>query len=616
MTVRQPSWRSSSSAPARPGSPPPTSSPSAASPPTVLEADDVVGGISRTVERDGWRFDIGGHRFFTKVQRGRGPLARDPRPDDDFLLRPADEPHLLRRQVLRLPARADRTRCATSASVEAVALRRCRTSGRGSARRRTRPRSRAGSPPRFGWRLYRHFFKTYNEKVWGVPAIEIPADWGAQRIKDLSLFDAVGSRLRQAARQARPDEQVTSPDRGVPVPEVRPRHDVGALPRPRRRPRAPRSSCDAAVVAVRARRRPGARGGRRRRRRRARDATRAPTSSRRCRSAQLLRGDGPAGAGRRARRPPTTCATATSSPSRSSCPRSTASPTTGSTSTTPTCKVGRIQNFGSWSPYLVKDGRTCLGLEYFVYEGDELWTMPDDDLDRAGQARARARSAWSTPAKVEAGYVVRMPKAYPVYDENYKANVDVLRELARRSTPPNVHPVGRNGMHRYNNQDHSMSPRCSRSRTSSARRPRRLGGERRGGVPRGGAGDGAGRAGRAASRSRTRMTTGSSPTATISSAGSAAISKRDVLGGLPHRDRERVAAERAQQRGRGQLLHHLDEHEQRGGRHARPRAAARGRRRARGGSAPSARAASSSAGRSGAMRDSTEKHASAWKRTT
>ena len=71
---------SSSSAPARRGSPPRTSSPSAASAATILEADDVVGGISRTVERDGWRFDIGGHRFFTKVKRGRRPLVRDPRP--------------------------------------------------------------------------------------------------------------------------------------------------------------------------------------------------------------------------------------------------------------------------------------------------------------------------------------------------------------------------------------------------------------------------------------------------------------------------------------------------------------------------------------------------------
>ena len=101
----------------------------------------------------------------------------------------------------------------------------------------------------------------------------------------------------------------------------------------------------------------------------------------------------------------------------------------------PDVKVGRIQNFGSWSPYLVKDGHTCLGLEYFVFEGDEHVDHDRRGPHRAGQARARASSAWSTPATVEAGYVVRMPKAYPVYDEVYADNVDVLRELARRPRP-------------------------------------------------------------------------------------------------------------------------------------------------------------------------------------
>jgi protoporphyrinogen oxidase len=120
----------------------------------------------------------------------------------------------------------------------------------------------------------------------------------------------------------------------------------------------------------------------------------------------------------------------------------------------PDVQVGRIQNFGSWSPYLVKEGRTCLGLEYFVFEGDDYWTMPDDQLVALG-TRELAHLGLVQPDQVEAGYVVRMPKAYPTYDERYKANVDVLREWLRTSTV-NVHPVGRNGMHRYNNQDHSM----------------------------------------------------------------------------------------------------------------------------------------------------------------
>jgi protoporphyrinogen oxidase len=120
----------------------------------------------------------------------------------------------------------------------------------------------------------------------------------------------------------------------------------------------------------------------------------------------------------------------------------------------PDVKMGRIQNFGSWSPYLVKEGRTCLGLEYFVFEGDEYWTMTDEALVELGK-RELATLGLVEPSDVEAGYVVRMPKAYPYYDADYKANVDVLRGWLAANAA-NVHPVGRNGMHKYNNQDHSM----------------------------------------------------------------------------------------------------------------------------------------------------------------
>ena len=116
--------------------------------------------------------------------------------------------------------------------------------------------------------------------------------------------------------------------------------------------------------------------------------------------------------------------------------------------------MGRIQNFGSWSPYLVKDGRTCLGMEYFVFEGDELWSMSDEDLVALG-TKELAPIGLVDPSDVEAGYVVRMPKAYPVYDDTYRDNVEVIRRWFEEHAP-NVHPVGRNGMHKYNNQDHSM----------------------------------------------------------------------------------------------------------------------------------------------------------------
>jgi protoporphyrinogen oxidase len=117
-------------------------------------------------------------------------------------------------------------------------------------------------------------------------------------------------------------------------------------------------------------------------------------------------------------------------------------------------KVGRIQNFGSWSPFMVKEGRTCLGLEYFVFEGDELWSARDEDLVERGK-RELALLGLVEVGDVEAGYVVRVPKAYPHYDYEYQRNVETIVKYLD-SVAPNIHPVGRNGMHKYNNQDHSM----------------------------------------------------------------------------------------------------------------------------------------------------------------
>src|SRR5579862_4896534 len=120
----------------------------------------------------------------------------------------------------------------------------------------------------------------------------------------------------------------------------------------------------------------------------------------------------------------------------------------------PTVRTMRIQNFGSWSPYLVSEGKNVLGLEYTALEGDPAWTAPDDEL--IAEAKQELEYLGLVDAKdVERGYVVRQLKAYPIYDDRYAANVEVLRRWLRDAVP-NVHPVGRNGMFRYNNQDHSM----------------------------------------------------------------------------------------------------------------------------------------------------------------
>jgi protoporphyrinogen oxidase len=120
----------------------------------------------------------------------------------------------------------------------------------------------------------------------------------------------------------------------------------------------------------------------------------------------------------------------------------------------PDVSVGRIQNYGSWSPYMVKEGRTCLGLEYFVFEGDKLWETADDELI-ALASRELEQLDLGKVSDVEAGYVVRVPKAYPYYDFEYRTNVDTICRWIDEHAP-NLHPVGRNGMHKYNNQDHSM----------------------------------------------------------------------------------------------------------------------------------------------------------------
>ena len=117
-------------------------------------------------------------------------------------------------------------------------------------------------------------------------------------------------------------------------------------------------------------------------------------------------------------------------------------------------KVGRIQNFKNWSPAMVPDpSKTCLGLEYFCFEGDGLWSMPDDELIALG-SREIAMLGLVDAGDIVDGSVVRMPKAYPIYDDVYVQAVDVIRDFLAEL--PNLHLVGRNGMHKYNNQDHSM----------------------------------------------------------------------------------------------------------------------------------------------------------------
>ena len=151
----------------------------------------------------------------------------------------------------------------------------------------------------------------------------------------------------------------------------------------------------------------------------------------------------------------------------------------------PDVKVGRIQNFGSWSPYLVKDGNTCLGLEYFVFEGDELWDSTDEELIARGTARARHPQPGRPRRRSRRVTSCASPRPTRSTTTSTPTGSSVLNDWIA-STTPNVHPVGRNGMHKYNNQDHSMlTAMLTVENILRQGRPRHLDGQRRRGLPRG-----------------------------------------------------------------------------------------------------------------------------------
>jgi protoporphyrinogen oxidase len=415
---------------------------------TILEADDTVGGISRSPERDGFRFDIGGHRFFTKVKAVED-VWNEILPDD-MLTRPRLSRVYYRGKYYSYPIKPIEA-LRKLGLIEAF---RCGTSFLWVKVRP--PKDQTNLEGYFvadmGWRLYHHFFKAYNEKLWGVPPSELSADFGAQRVKGMSLWGAVWEPIR-AKLVGRRDKskQVTSLIEEFKYPKYGP-----GMMWERCRDLLVERGCtvhmqtkvvkirheDGRAVAVVARRS---------------DGTTIELPCDHVISSmpfpRLIQAMDPE-AGERVQlaakhlrfRDFITVALVV--------PEEAGFPDNWIYIHAPEVKVGRIQNFGAWSPYLVKDGRTCLGLEYFVHEGDGMWNSTDEDLIARAE-REMGVLGLLQPGQVERGYVVRMPKAYPVYDPDYKDNVAILREWIDVNTP-NVHPVGRNGMHKYNNQDHSM----------------------------------------------------------------------------------------------------------------------------------------------------------------
>jgi UDP-galactopyranose mutase len=432
-----------------------------ATPVTVVEGDSMVGGISRTAERDGWRFDIGGHRFFTKVAAVEH-LWHEILPDEDFLLRPRMSRIYYAGKLFDYPLRAANALRGLGIRESVLCL------GSYAWARIRPPRDQSNLEgwvsARFGYRLYRIFFKTYSEKLWGVPATEIQADWAAQRIKSLSLLSAVINAILPKRNQ----KDITTLIEEFQYPRTGPglmwetaaRHVTAAGGRLELETKVtsvewtPGVGATAVTAVVTGGYGPGAG---------------APEPSRtdvgtpmRFEASHVISSmalsslvrslDPPA--------PEEVLAAARALKYRDFLtvalvvPQSAGFPDNWIYVHAPEVKLGRIQNYASWSPFMVKEGRTCLGLEYFVTVGDATWTMPDDELVEFA-IKELASLGLVAADQVEHGYVVRMPKAYPMYDAAYHDNVEVIRSWLAANVP-NVHPVGRNGMHKYNNQDHSM----------------------------------------------------------------------------------------------------------------------------------------------------------------
>ncbi len=415
----------------------------------VLEADPTyLGGISRTVSHNGFRFDIGGHRFFSKSPEVRA-LWNEILPEG-MLERPRLSRIHYRGRFYSYPLRA----------FEALGNLGPLESARSvlsylwwRAFPDPDPRSfRAWVTNRFGARLFEIFFRTYTEKVWGLSCEEISADWAAQRIRGLDLSRAVLDACRRSLGLGRGG--------GAAI-----RTLIESFHYPARGPGMMWEAAASRVIAE---------GGTIRKDARV-TALRHDVATDRW--TLLSRSAAGTETRHHARH------VISSAPLAEIVPAIEPRPITAERARLlryrdfltvalildipdlfpdnwiyihdPSVRVGRIQNFRAWSPEMVPDPRfSCVGLEYFCFSGDGLWTMKDADLAALAVGELETLGLAGRAAVADA-VVVRQEKAYPVYDERYREHVAAIRdELERRF--PTLHLVGRNGMHRYNNQDHAM----------------------------------------------------------------------------------------------------------------------------------------------------------------
>jgi protoporphyrinogen oxidase len=411
-------------------------------PATVLEADKHVGGIARTVNYKGYLFDIGGHRFFTKWDEVNQIWSEVL--GEKLLERPRLSRIYYKKKFFMYPLVAKNALFGLGLFESARVL-------ASYIKAQVMPTPKEENleqwvSNRFGRRLYEIFFKTYTEKVWGVPCTTIRAEWAAQRIKGLSLLTAI----RNAILPSKNSNVKTLIDK-FRYPERGPGQMWEMLT-------ARLNESGYPVLMGRRVVRVCHEGG---------EVTRVVTEGTNAREEfwgtdfissmpirELVKALDPA--------PPQEILDSANKLRYRDfliisliINREEVVPDNWIYVHEPGVKVGRIQNFKNWSPAMVPDlSKTCLGMEYFVFENDELWSSPDDKLvDMAkdeivqlGLARAK---------EIEDGTVVRMQKAYPMYDADWSVHVDRIRAYLGDNMS-NLQLVGRNGMHKYNNQDHSM----------------------------------------------------------------------------------------------------------------------------------------------------------------
>ncbi len=412
----------------------------------VLEKDRAVGGISRTVNYKGYYFDIGVHRFFTKVQAV------------EAIWREVLGENLLRRHRLSriyydkkffyYPLRPLNALLGLGLWNSVLIVASYLVAQLHSSEPEETFEQWVSN--RFGKRLFETFFKAYTEKVWGIPCSEISAEWAAQRVRGLSLVAAFKNMMTGGQNGKAKKRMIRTLIDEFDYPRLGPgmmwqaiadvlqgRGSGVCLGREVEGIRWSGSKIEAVDV----------RGNGKT------DAVRGAhfISSMPIREAlQKFKPGVPKevldAANDLKYRDFLTVALIVD--------KADMFPDTWLYIHDPEVKVGRIQNFKNWSPFMVPDPRrTGLGLEYFCFEGDELWSMADDELIEMGKGELEALGL-ANRRDVEDGTVIRMPKAYPVYDSTYRKSLDTVRSFLRRFD--NLQLIGRNGMHKYNNQDHSM----------------------------------------------------------------------------------------------------------------------------------------------------------------